>query len=162
MFKNGTYDFLTFDAELVDTFRKWRSGILRLGFHCARELFKFTGLSIPPIIYSQKSYKLLRLLLAGCRGFGQAWSGDWMQKRHHGSKFRTQLLNGMGLLALSGSQKVRATLLVFLNPFFGEAAVANLGENFAHFFFGLGIDDARPGTVIALLRSVTDGIAHVA
>src|ERR1700688_751538 len=128
----------------------------------ARELFKFTGLSIPRARNSQKSYKLARLLLASCRGFGQARSGDWMQKRHHGSKLGPQLLNGMGLLALSRSQKVRATLLVFFNPFFGEAAVANLGKNFAHFFFGFCIDDARPGTVIALLRGVTDGIAHVA
>src|ERR1700688_4905737 len=128
----------------------------------ARELFKFTGLSIPRARNSRKNYKLIPLLLAGCRGFGQARSGDWLEKRHHGSKLRPQLLDGMGLLALSGSQKVRTTLLVFFNPFFGEAAVANLGKNFAHFFFGLGIDDARSGTVIALLRSVTDGIAHVA
>src|ERR1700722_10437505 len=109
----------------------------------ARELFKFTGLSIPRARNSQKSYKLARLLLAGCRGFRKARSSNGVQKRHHGTKLRTQLLNGMGLLALSGSQKVGATLFVFFNPFFGEAAVANLGKNFAHFFFGLGIDDAR-------------------
>src|ERR1700676_5037572 len=143
MFKNRTYDFLAFNAELLNTLRKRWTRILSLSFHCARELFKFTGLSIPRVMDSQKSYKLGRLLFAGCRGLGQARSSDGMQKWHHGAKLRPQLLDGMGLLALSGGQKVRATLLVFCDPFFCEAAVANLGKNFAHFFLGFGIDNAR-------------------
>jgi len=62
---------------------------------------------------------------------------------------------------LTGGEEIRAALFVFLNPFLGEAAVANFGQDFAHFLASLLGDDARAGGIVTLLGGVADGVAHV-
>src|SRR6266478_6730842 len=93
---------------------------------------------------------------------GQPRRYDGLKERHHGAELGTQLLDGMGLFAMSRGQEVRAAFFVFLDPFLGEAAITNLGKNFAHFLAGLRGNDPRAGGVVALLGGVADGIAHVA
>src|SRR6266404_1178623 len=68
----------------------------------------------------------------------------------------------MSLLAMPCGQEIGAALLVFVDPFPGEAAVADFGKNFAHFLASLGRNDSWSGGVVALLCGVADGIAHVA
>src|ERR1700737_3200116 len=86
--------------------------------------------------------KKCRLFLgSGCLG-GQSGSDDGLEEGHHGAKLGAQLFDGMGLLAVPGGQKIGAALFVFFDPFFGEAAVADFRENFAHFFAGLLGDDS--------------------
>src|ERR1700740_3071327 len=82
------------------------------------------------------------LFLRGCRFGGQAGSDDRLEKGHHGAKLGTQLLDRVGLLPFPRCQKVGATSFVFIDPFFGEAAVADLGKNLAHFLAGLLRDDS--------------------
>src|SRR5260370_26313993 len=68
----------------------------------------------------------------------------------------------MSLLAMARAEEIGAALFVFFNPFFGEAAVANLRENFAHFLARFLGDDSRSGGIVALLGGVAHGIAHIA
>src|SRR6266478_8517654 len=85
-----------------------------------------------------------------------------LQERHHGAKFGAQLLDGVLLLSLTRSQKIRTAFFILCDPGFCETAVANLGENLAHLVARLLGDDARSGGIIALLGSIADGVAHVA
>src|SRR5260370_39220289 len=68
----------------------------------------------------------------------------------------------MSLLAMARAEEIGAALFVFFNPFFGEAAVANLRENFAHFLARFLGADSRSGGIVALLGGVVHGIAHIA
>src|ERR1700682_4453946 len=68
----------------------------------------------------------------------------------------------MRLLAVAGGKKMGATLFVFFDPFSCKAAVADFGENLAHFFARFLGDDSRSGGIVALFGGVAHGIAHVA
>src|SRR5712675_116134 len=63
---------------------------------------------------------------------------------------------------MPGGQEIWAALLVFLDPFLGEAAVADFGENLTHLLASLGRNNSRARGVVALLGGVADRIAHVA
>src|SRR5260370_5448481 len=62
----------------------------------------------------------------------------------------------MGLFAEPRCQKVGAALFVFLDPFFGEAAVADFRKNFAHFLAGLLSNDPWARGVVPLFGGVAD------
>ena len=59
-------------------------------------------------------------------------------------------------------EKILAAIFVFLDPFFREAAVANLRQEFFHFIASLLGHDARACGVVTVLRGIADGVAHVA
>src|ERR1700674_4165151 len=106
--------------------------------------------------------QMFQLFLRGCRLGGKAGSDNWLKEGHHGPKLGAELLDGVGLRAMPRWQKVGTAFFVFLNPFFGEAAVADFGENLAHFLAGLLGDDPWARGVVSLFGSVADRIAHVA
>src|SRR5579885_1793325 len=83
-------------------------------------------------------------------------SDDGLKEGHHGAEA------GTVLLARPGGQEIRATLFIFLDPFFGEAAVADFGEEFFHFVASLLSDDAGAGGIVAMLGSIADRVTHVA
>ena len=63
-------------------------------------------------------------LLIGSRGLGcEARRNDRLQEGHHGAKFRAKLFDRGLLFGFASGQEVRAALVVFFDPFFGEAAV---------------------------------------
>ena len=84
------------------------------------------------------------------------------EKRHHGAKVGAELLDGVLLFGFASGEEIGAALVVFLDPFFGEAAVLDFGEKLLHGFAGFLGDDARAGGVVAVFGGVADGIAHVA
>src|SRR5229473_2998112 len=102
------------------------------------------------------------LFFSGSGPFFKPGGYDRLQKRHHGAKFGAELLNGMLLLTLTSGQEVRATLFVLLDPGLCETAVADLRQDFAHLFARLLGDNARSCGIIPLLRSVADGVTHIA
>src|SRR5712672_1690143 len=63
---------------------------------------------------------------------------------------------------MPGGQEIWAALLIFLDPFFREAAVADFGENLTHLLASLGRNNSRARGVVALLGGIADRIAHVA
>src|SRR4029077_8187641 len=89
---------------------------------------------------------------------GKAGSDNWLKEGHHGAELGAELFDRMSLLAVPRRQKIRAALFVFLNPFFGEAAIADFGENLAHFLAGLLGDDPWARRVVPLFGSVADRI----
>src|SRR5579859_6404545 len=68
----------------------------------------------------------------------------------------------MALLALASGEEIRTTGFIFRNPLLGKAAVADFGENLAHFFACFLRDDALASGVVAVFGGVAYGIAHVA
>ena len=102
------------------------------------------------------------LFLRGGGFFFEAGSDNRLKKGHHGAKFGAELLDGVALLALARGQEIRAARFVFRDPFLSKAAVADFGEDLAHFFARFLRDDARAGGVVAVFGGVADGIAHVA
>src|SRR5260370_16722182 len=68
----------------------------------------------------------------------------------------------MGLFAEPRCQKVGSAFFVLLDPFFGEAAVADFRKNLAHFLAGLLGNDPWARGVVSLFSGVADRIAHVA
>src|SRR5580704_11167987 len=100
--------------------------------------------------------------LRGCGFFFESRCDNGLKEGHHGTQPGAELLDGMALLALASGEEVRATSFIFRDPFLGETAVANFGEDLAHFFACFLRDDARAGGVIAMFGSVTDRITHVA
>src|SRR5438477_9161281 len=102
------------------------------------------------------------LLVGGRRFSRKAGGNDWLEKRHHGAQARTELLDGILLFGFALGEKILAAIFVFLDPFFGEAAVANLRQEFFHFIASLLGHDARACGVVTVLRGIADGVAHVA
>src|SRR5260370_11415226 len=110
-----------------------------------------------------KVERKIRRSLLRCGRFVLESRGDYrLQKWHHGAQLRAELLDGVLLLALARCEEIGAALFIFCDPGFRETPVANLREDFAHFFPRLPGDNARSGGIIALLGSIADGVAHVA
>ena len=72
------------------------------------------------------------------------------------------MFDGLLLLGPALSQEIGAAFFVFLDPGFGEAAIADFREELLHGFAGLRGDDARTGMIVAVLGGIADGITHVA
>src|SRR6267378_3552293 len=106
-----------------------------------------------------RPYNCELLLFGGGGGFVQAGGHDWVEERHHCAQLQADLLDLLLLFRFAARQEIRAALFVLLDPGFGEAAVADAGKKFLHFFARLLRNDALPGVIIALLGSVADGIA---
>src|SRR5262249_57815764 len=73
---------------------------------------------------------------------------DRLQERHHSAKAGAELFDWMLLLSLALGEEVRATLIIFLDPFLGEAAVFDFGEKLLHGLAGFLGDDSWASSVI--------------
>src|SRR5262249_61756418 len=71
------------------------------------------------------------------------------------------LLDRMIRLALSDGEEARAVRLVLEDPLARELARLDLVQDLPHLDLGLVAHDARAARVVAVLRGIGHGIAHV-
>src|SRR4029434_9186219 len=106
--------------------------------------------------------KGLTSLVGGRASNVQAGGHYRLQKGHHGSEARPELLDGMLLLCFPLGKEVGAAVVVFLYPLFREAAFLTFRQELLDRFASFVGDDARASGVVALFGGVADGVAHVA
>src|ERR1700674_2667514 len=135
--QDRTDDFLPLDTELVNALGQM--GGYFLAIHVARglpNLVRVSTQSTSDLI--AKHAERPQALLFRCGRFGfQAGGNHRLKERHHRPKFRAELFDRKRLLAMPSSEEARAAFFVFFDPGLREAAVADFGENLAHFLAGL-------------------------
>ncbi len=85
----------------------------------------------------------------------------WVDERHHAPQCAADLFDLMLAVCRTHPGEVRPAGMVFLDPFLGERAAADVVEQFAHGGAGVVGDDAASGDIIAPFCRIADRVAHV-
>src|SRR6266699_2293932 len=83
-----------------------------------------------------------------------------LRPRHHGTQRRAHALDQMVVLLAAHALEVGTALPTFLDPFTGEGAALDIGQDLLHPGADGGRDEGRAAGVIAVFRGVRDRVAH--
>src|SRR5215213_9502659 len=84
-----------------------------------------------------------------------------LHPRHQLSQLPADGLDGMPLRRLPERLELRRTGVLILNEALSERAALDVAEHALHVLFDTGVDDPRPGDVIAVLSGIGNAPAHL-